>query len=349
MGPGRAGGEPSTLDLHSTQAPRPERQPGPTLRPEAPWPNAKPKGARLSPRALRVCPADPKVCPERLSPPEVPASPAAAQPGSPRPALPLMDLVLPGVLYADELRGHWVPRFRHGLGFSPWPSRSLFVCRPLHLSMKFHPPASFPPPAESCGLRAALRAWSNLATRPNSRRAPPMGSSSLIATSAGGVHHSAGNPDPAVKFRPRRFSRPRRFPPPPAFAGLFHPAATSRVCPSGDCPSPRSRTGFPRPRHALLPLSAAACDQRPRPRLQGLAPRCECGVGRDGLGLDRSAPLMGFSSPGYSPRTTWECLRIPYALGLHREEPLAAGPRRLAVARVGLPGIRLPTRSSFPA
>ncbi len=134
-----------------------------------------------------------------FSPPEVPASPAAARPGLPRPALPLMDLVLPGVLYAHELRGHWVPRSRHGLGFSPWPSRSLFVRRPLHLSMKFHSPASSPPPAESCGLHAALRAWLNLATQPNSRRAPPMGSSSLIATSAGGVHHSAGNPDPAVK------------------------------------------------------------------------------------------------------------------------------------------------------
>ena len=30
--------------------------------------NAKSKGARLSPRALRVCPADPKVCRERLFP-----------------------------------------------------------------------------------------------------------------------------------------------------------------------------------------------------------------------------------------------------------------------------------------
>jgi hypothetical protein len=32
-------------------------------------------------------------------------------------------------------------------------------------------------------------------------------------------------------FRPRRFSRPRRLAPPPTFAGLFHPAATSRVRP----------------------------------------------------------------------------------------------------------------------
>jgi hypothetical protein len=79
-----------------------------------------------------------------------------------------------------------------------------------------------------------------------------LGVPSLIAASAGGVHHSAGSPNPAVMFPPRRFSRPRGFAPPPAFAGLFHPAATSRVCPSGVCPSPRSRTGFRRPVHALL-------------------------------------------------------------------------------------------------
>jgi hypothetical protein len=42
-------------------------------------------------------------------------------------------------------------------------------------------------------------------------------------------------------------------------AGLFRPAATSRVCPSGVCPSPRSRTGFRRPIHALLPLGGGTC------------------------------------------------------------------------------------------
>ena len=177
--------------------------------------------------------------------------------------------------------------------FHPGP-RGFSVRRPPHLSMGFHPPSSFPPPPESCGLRAALRAWLDLATQPSSRRAPPLGSASLIAASTTGVHHPARNPNPAVKFRPRRFSRPRRFAPPIAFAGLFHPAATSRVCPSGVCPSPRSRTGFPRPSHALLTLGAPACDQRMRPRLQGLAPRRECGADRDGLGPDRSAPLVGF-------------------------------------------------------
>jgi len=215
--------------------------------------------------------------------------------------------------------------------------------------MRFHPPSSFPPPSEFYGLRAALRAWLNLATQPNIRRAPPLGFPSLIATSAAGVHHSAGIPYPAVTFRPRRFSRPRRFPPPTAFAGLFHPAATSRVCPSGVCPSPRSRAGFTRPIHALLPLDATACDQRPRPRLQGFAPRCECGVGRDGLGLDRSTPLLGFAPPGSLSAQRGNAFTSPSALDLHQEEPLPADPRRLAVARIGLPGFRLPTRSSFLA
>ena len=99
--------------------------------------------------------------------------------------------------------------------------------------------------------------------------------------------------------------------------------------------------------HALLSLDATACDQRLRPRLQGFAPRAECGVGRDGLGLDRSAPLVGFSSSGFSLRATWGRLHIPSALDLGREEPLPADPRRFAAARIGLPGFRLPTRSSF--
>src|SRR5207245_1534102 len=74
----------------------------------------------------------------------------------------------------------------------------------------------------------------------------------------------------------------------------------------------------------------------------------------------RRPPLRGASRPsghvpsspsltssGGAPRAPWECLHIPSALGLGREEPLAAGPRRLTVARMGLPGFRLPTRSSF--
>jgi len=181
-------------DLHAdlSQAPKPETS-------NLSLPKIKGREAE-APRPSSV-PGDPKGLPEYvLSPSEVPASPAVAQPGlTPCCAPSLEGSVLPGVLSADDLRGHWVPRFRHGLGFSPGPTRPVVVSRPPHLPMRLHPPSSFPPPAESCGLRAALRTWLNLATQPNSRRAPPLGSSSLIAAPATGVHHSAGNPDPAVR------------------------------------------------------------------------------------------------------------------------------------------------------
>jgi len=241
-----------------------------------------------------VCPVTRRSARERLSPSEVPASPAAAQPGLTPCCAPSREgPVLPGVLCANGSRGHWVPRFRHGLGFSSGPTRLL---RPPSAPPFDGVSSSHELPASFRVLRPA-RCSSYLAEPrdPAQRsKSASLGVPSLIAASTGGVHHSAGNPDPAVTFRPRRFSRPRRFAPPPAFAGLFHPAATSRVCPSGVCPSLRSRTGFPRPGHALLTLGAPACDQRMRPRLQGLAPRRECGAVRDGLGPDRSAPLVGF-------------------------------------------------------
>ena len=138
---------------------------------------------------------------------------------------------------------------------------------------------------------------------PIDRRAPPLGflPSSRHQPAASTIR--PGIPSRTL-FRPRRFSRPRRFAPPPAFAGLFHPAATSRVCPTGVYPSPRSRTGFPRPFHALVPLNAPAFDQRMRPRLQGLAPRGECGVVRNRL-KSRSirAPHGLLLLRVFSPRT----------------------------------------------
>jgi len=117
---------------------------------------------------------------------------------------------------------------------------------------------------------------------PIDREAPPLGFHPSSRRQPAASTTRPGIPSRTL-FRPRRFSRPRRFAPPPAFAGLFHPAATSRVCPTGVSPSPRSRTGFPRPFHALVPLSTPAFDQRMHPRLQGLAPRGECGVNWDRL------------------------------------------------------------------
>jgi hypothetical protein len=89
------------------------------------------------------------------------------------------------------------------------------VCRLLAQSA--HPLVRLPFPPESSNHR-----------RPGiSCPGTSLGLQSLIAASTGGVH-IRGLPGPA-KFRPRRFSRPRRLAPPPTFAGLFHPATTSRV------------------------------------------------------------------------------------------------------------------------
>ena len=59
-------------------------------------------------------------------------------------------------------------------------------------------------------------------------RAPSLGFHALIAAAISGVHNR-GRPRPAP-------FRPRRLPPPLTFAGLFHPAATSRVRSPGVSP-----------------------------------------------------------------------------------------------------------------
>jgi hypothetical protein len=122
------------------------------------------------------------------------------------------------------------------------------------------------------------------------------------------------------------------------FRGLSLSVEPYGVSPAASCPP-----GVGRACLRFHPL------QQTRPRLQGLAPRAECGAGRGGLDPVRSAPLLGFCSSGSSLRATWRCLHIPSAHDLRCEEPLAAGLRRFAAARIGLPGIRLPTRPSFPA
>ena len=165
----------------------------------------------------------------------------------------------PEYCYANDQQGNWVPCDRHALGFSAGTTGSSSSAVQLIFRRAFILPRAFCLLQSSATTDLPVVSQCDLAIKPNDRRAPPLGSTSLIAASTSGVHHPAGNPDPTVMFRPRRFSRPRRFAPPPAFAGLFHPAATSRVCPTGDCPSPRSRTGFPPPSHALVSLNAPAC------------------------------------------------------------------------------------------
>ena len=105
-------------------------------------------------------------------------------------------------------------------------------------------------------------------------RAAFPGLSSLIAVSSGRVHWSK-RPRPAP-FRPRRFSRPRRLPPPPDFAGLFHPATTSRVRSSGASPDAQPHELVAR--RCPLVVTRVPCPQfypwapGSRARLQGFAP-----------------------------------------------------------------------------
>jgi len=62
---------------------------------------------------------------------------------------------------------------------------------------------------------------------------PPLGLRSLFAASTSLVVTSGL---PTERRAPSRFSRPRGLPK-PIFAGLFHPATTSRVLPTGVCSS----------------------------------------------------------------------------------------------------------------
>jgi hypothetical protein len=249
----------------------------------------------------------------------------------------------------DDLREHWVPRSRLGLGFSPGPLRFFFVHRPPHLPTGFHPPASSPPSPEFYGLRAALRAWLNLATQPTGRRAPPMGSSSLFAASAGGVHHSAGNPDPAVRsvldVSHVLDGLLRHLPSRACFIPLPRPG----FCPSGVCPCCGAVPGFPGRfmpscRWARPPVtSARALDFR------ALLPAASAVSVETGWVPTDPLPSWASAPPGAPSAQRGNAFAFLPPPTLHREEPLTAGPRRLAAARIGLPGIRLPTRSSFLA
>ena len=124
------------------------------------------------------------------------------------------------------------------------------------------------------------------------------GLSSLIATSSGGVH--VRERPRLASFRPRRFSRPRRLAPPPTFAGLFHPAATSRVRSSGSSPREKphelvARRCPPAVCPPLLPdFKGGARTSCPS---SGLFSTRESVAARSGLGRALLATLLSFLFP----------------------------------------------------
>jgi hypothetical protein len=205
------------------------------------------------------------------------------------------------------------------------------------------------------------------------RRAPPLGLPSLIATSAGGVHSDPpGVPIPSsgsvldvshvhdglLRHADLRLAASVSS----IILGLAAPndlrpcgLVSSRCHVQG---SPYRGLSLPTEPHrvspavAFVPFGPATCGltraSRLVRRLQGLAPRRECGAEMRQLAPARSAPLMGFSSSGCSLLAACEPFRVRSVHGLDRDDPTATGPRRFATARIGWPGCRLPTRSRFP-
>jgi len=185
--------------------------------------------------------------------------------------------MLPGVLYADGLRG------RSGFPTPAKGSLVRFRRAPRYLSVRRPPPArasGFILP-RACRLLQSSTACDLPRGPTTSRRAeceaPPLGFLALIAAPASGVHQYAGYPTP-------RYVPSSAFHTPPTvcsatcLAGLFRPAATSRVCPPGDCPSRGAVPGFPGPFMPSWRWTRKACGvtraSPSRPRLQGfLSPR----------------------------------------------------------------------------
>ena len=166
--------------------------------------------------------------------------------------------VLLGVLSAAGLRGYRVPRTRRASAFLPGPADLSDRHRPRAFARGFILPRAFrllQSPATD-DLPSVPRTTS----RPSEgQRAPPLGFQFPHRDISRRRPLLPGVPTPRADGPSSTFRTSSTICSATCLAGLFRPAAASRVCPSGVCPSPRSRTGFRRPSHALLPLDGGAC------------------------------------------------------------------------------------------
>jgi hypothetical protein len=154
--------------------------------------------------------------------------------------------MLPGVLYADGLRGRsgFPTPAKGSLGVSDGPRgispSAVHRQRERAVSSSLELVASF----------RVLRPATCLATRqPRGGRISkrlPWGSSPSSRHERVASTHRAGFPTPRY-VPPSAFRTPSTVSSATCLAGLFHPAATSRVCPPGDCPSRGAVPGFPGP------------------------------------------------------------------------------------------------------
>jgi len=190
--------------------------------------------------------------PARIAPTKVQAPQLAAPSELPRPSHTLLKVRCPAEFYRRPNRRNVGFPAPEDLDLSIGPLVSLRPPFTMDLHPWLHPPSSFSPPSEFQTNRSLPPVFEQPCDCPKTRSAflgfLPSSRHQLVAsTTYPGFPARAHVPSSA-------FRTPSTVCSATSLAGLFHPAATSRVCPSGVCPSPRSRTGFPRPIHALLPF-----------------------------------------------------------------------------------------------
>jgi len=279
--------------------------------------------------------------------------PVAAPRRSPCPALPLMEVRCSSECCLRLERG--------GIGF-PAPARtSAFRPGPAVSSVRR------PPRAHARGfiLPRAFRLLQSPATDdllsvprttsrpPGGQKAPPVGFLFPHRDISRRRPLVPGVPTPRADGPPSTFRTSSTVCSATCLAGLFRPAAASRVCPSGVYPSPRSRTGFRRPIHALLALDGGACGLTragdPIPVFRALLP-AKSAVSTEPVRAPADPrPSWASPPPGLRSSHRESAFTPPPPATLNRNEPVAAGPRRIAGVRLGLPGTRPPTRTRFLA
>ena len=223
-------------------------------------------------------PSGPEGLSETASLSEGPASPAAAQSGSPRAAPPLVKSGAPWSLVCGRIAG--------ALG-SPLPPRPRIFVRAHAVSLRPPSAPSFDEVSSSSERSASFRV-SRPACRP-SYLAEPRDSTEQPKSASHGVlfpHRGVSNRRPPF----RRDSRPSGHVPSSTFLtsstvfsanclrGLVSSRCHVQGLPYRGLSLARSRTGFPRPVHALLALRVAAFDQLTTPSPSGLCspPRVRC-------------------------------------------------------------------------
>jgi len=220
------------------------------------------------------------------------------------------------VLPATRYGAHWFASFRFDLGlFSPYPCGLSLAADLYLLRGEGVPPASLPSSSELCEPRPAPFASDQSCDRPACAQNASHGVCALVATSTGGIHVCERHP--ASRFVPfSAFCTPSTVFATTGLAGLFHPAATSRV---------RALQGFilpaePRPVSrtlAFLPLDFRGLCSCPHadsecPRLQGLALRESAVTFESGEASDVPRPSWAFVLLRVLDRSPWVALsRLP--------------------------------------